>query len=397
MGSSEYSKYRHERNYASDPIPIFMKQCLQIDIKLSNRIGELSVPKGVELYVEQGLECFQNDEGSVEANAVDMIEDNLCVEANAVDMIEDNLCVEANAVDMIEDHLCVEANAVDMIEDNLCVEANAVDMIEEDLCVEANAVDMIEEDLCVEANDVDMIEEDLCVEAIDVDMIEDNLCVEANAVDMIEEDLCVEANDVDMIEENLCVETNDMIEEDLCVEANDVDMIEEDLFVEANDVDMIEEDLCVEANDVDMIEEDLCGTIWNVTKNCIDRYQTQKPAPVIKGDRTSERLMLYLTFQCNNCLYQNQDEVVADQIWICGNDILRSTLSNFWKGRCARVQAVMEIVLLPSLKNIDTSLGDNDISRRKRVYTPDPLVKIDSIGQPRDIPNMYKAQNEIAA
>ena len=45
---------------------------------LSNRIRELSETKGVELYVEQGLECFQNDEVNVEANDVDMIEENLC-------------------------------------------------------------------------------------------------------------------------------------------------------------------------------------------------------------------------------------------------------------------------------------------------------------------------------
>ena len=51
---------------------------LKKDIELSNRIGELSVPKRVELYVEQGLECFQNDEVNVEANDVDMIEENLC-------------------------------------------------------------------------------------------------------------------------------------------------------------------------------------------------------------------------------------------------------------------------------------------------------------------------------
>ena len=111
-----------------------MKQCLNMDIKLSNRIGQLSVPKGVELYVEMGLECFQNDEGSVEANDVDMIEEDLCVEANDVDMIEENLCVEANDVDMIEENLCVEANDVGMIEEDLCVEANDVGMIEENLC-----------------------------------------------------------------------------------------------------------------------------------------------------------------------------------------------------------------------------------------------------------------------
>ena len=74
-----------------------------------------------------------------------------------------------------------------------------------------------------------------------------------------------------------------------------------------------------------------------------------------------------------------------------------STLPNLWKGRCASVQAVTGIVLLPSLKDVDTSLGVNDISRRKRAYTPDPLVKLYSIGQPRNIPDMYKAQDEVAA
>ena len=63
----------------------------------------------------------------------------------------------------------------------------------------------------------------------------------------------------------------------------------------------------VEANAAGMIEENLCDTIWSVTKNCLIRYQTRKPAPIIKGDRASERLMSYMTFQWHNCLYKNQD------------------------------------------------------------------------------------------
>ena len=61
----------------------------------------------------------------------------------------------------------------------------------------------------------------------------------------------------------------------------------------------------VEANDVGMIEENLCDTIWSVTKNCIDRYQTRSLAPIIKGDRASEHLVSNMTFQWHNCLYQN--------------------------------------------------------------------------------------------
>ena len=79
------------------------------------------------------------------------------------------------------------------------------------------------------------------------------------------------------------------------------------------------------------------------------------------------------------------------------NKKLRSTLPKLWKGRCARVQVVTEIVLLPSLEEGDVSLGNKGLSRSKRAYTPDPDVKIDSIGQPRGIPNKFKARNEIAA
>ncbi len=217
IGSSKYSRYLRMRNNDSDLTPPFMKTCQEMDITLSNIIGELSVPKGVTLYVEKGLECFQNDEGSTEAN------------------------------------------------------------------------------------------------------------------------------------------------------------------------------------DVGMIEENSCDVIWNVTKDCINWGKTWRPEPVIKGNQSKANLVWHMLYAINNCVFQNQDEVVADQFWLCGNEILRSTLPKPWKGRCARVQAITEIVLIPPLKDDDTSLGDNKIGRQKRAYTPDPAIKIDDIGQPRGIPTEFKARNEVAA
>ena len=73
------------------------------------------------------------------------------------------------------------------------------------------------------------------------------------------------------------------------------------------------------------------------------------------------------------------------------SNTLRSTLPKIWKGSCARVQAVTEVVLIPPLKHDDTSLGGNNIGRQKRAYTPDPEMKSNKIGQPRGIPYEYKA------
>ena len=58
---------------------------------------------------------------------------------------------------------------------------------------------------------------------------------------------------------------------------------------------------------------------------------------------------------------------------------------------------VTEIVLLPSLDDAGGDLESNELSRRKRAYEPDVTIKFDKIGQPRGIPEKFKAQNEIAA
>jgi len=59
--------------------------------------------------------------------------------------------------------------------------------------------------------------------------------------------------------------------------------------------------------------------------------------------------------------------------------------------------AATEVVILPSLKEEDSSLETNELHRHRRVYEPDPNVTIDRIGQPRGIPDQFKARNEIAA
>jgi len=55
-----------------------MEVCREIDISLSDEVGELIIPQQADLYIEKGLECYQNDEGNVEAEDVGMISEDLC-------------------------------------------------------------------------------------------------------------------------------------------------------------------------------------------------------------------------------------------------------------------------------------------------------------------------------
>jgi len=61
-----------------------------------------------------------------------------------------------------------------------------------------------------------------------------------------------------------------------------------------------------------------------------------------------------------------------------------------WTRLCARVMLAQSTVILP-IKH------ETGFQRMKRAYTPDPEIKLDAIGQPRGIPNEFKARNEIAA
>ena len=48
--------------------------------------------------------------------------------------------------------------------------------------------------------------------------------------------------------------------------------------------------------------------------------------------------------------------------------ILRATLAKMWRGRCAKVQVVTEIAILPSLEDAVGNLESTNLNRRKRAY-----------------------------
>ena len=82
---------------------------------------------------------------------------------------------------------------------------------------------------------------------------------------------------------------------------------------------------------------------------------------------------------------------LADLWWLCNpKKGLMAKLPPDWTGLCARVMLAQSTVILP-IKH------ETGFQRMKRAYTPDPAVRLDAIGQPRGIPNEFKARNEIAA
>ncbi|KAJ8348779.1 hypothetical protein SKAU_G00273680 [Synaphobranchus kaupii] len=93
--------------------------------------------------------------------------------------------------------------------------------------------------------------------------------------------------------------------------------------------------------------------------------------------------------------YLVQSEAIADFYWICGGKELRATLPKGWKGICARVQLLQEVTIVKWEGQIDEEVWRDKPSRVKRAYEADPRVTIDSVGQPRGIPEEYKARNEI--
>ena len=97
---------------------------------------------------------------------------------------------------------------------------------------------------------------------------------------------------------------------------------------------------------------------------------------------------------------------MADQYWWCGRQRLYSTLPVGWTGRCARVQAILPKMVLPldfaekrrHRRAADTAPTSQPTTAKKKYkYKLDPKIRIDSIRQPRGIPNKFKARNEIAA
>ncbi|KAI2661443.1 envelope glycoprotein [Labeo rohita] len=80
---------------------------------------------------------------------------------------------------------------------------------------------------------------------------------------------------------------------------------------------------------------------------------------------------------------------------MCGKRKLLSALPLGWRGKCTRVRLVQELHIIEW--DSKSSLGKNETINHKvkRNYIPDPKVYIDSIGQPRGIPNQFKARDEV--
>ena len=129
---------------------------------------------------------------------------------------------------------------------------------------------------------------------------------------------------------------------------------------------------------------ELCDYVWLINDKC-SNDTIGKYAKLLKGTQTVP--------SAKTCPYHYQNQAVADHYWLCDSTTLRSVLPLDWKGRCARVQAVMEVVMF---KNTNSVIGQH-LHRTKITYKQDPKVWIDRIGQPRGIPEEFKARNEIAA
>ena len=93
------------------------------------------------------------------------------------------------------------------------------------------------------------------------------------------------------------------------------------------------------------------------------------------------------------CPYHYQNQVVADVFWLCDYAKgLRSTLPLGWAGKCARVHAVTQVI---HFKLNQTTEKLEETPRKRRAFKSD--VTIDAIGQPRGVPNDFKARNEVAS
>lgn len=88
-------------------------------------------------------------------------------------------------------------------------------------------------------------------------------------------------------------------------------------------------------------------------------------------------------------MLKTQDRGIADSFWMCGKNKLLNVLPEEWIGLCALVRAVQQVTI------IKTPQEEHVKTRTRREYEPDPRVYLDSIGQPRGVPNKFKARDEI--
>lgn len=147
-----------------------------------------------------------------------------------------------------------------------------------------------------------------------------------------------------------------------------------------------------------------CSVIWNLDpQKTLRNYDDPPFASSFRATGTKHGKIIEPAKNCENQTialpdidrYKDQTLALADFFWMCGNRKLLPSLPLGWTGTCTRVRIIQEIQVI----NWDTesTIGESDTInyRVKRSYKPDPTVYIDSIGQPRGIPDQFKARNEV--
>lgn len=142
-----------------------------------------------------------------------------------------------------------------------------------------------------------------------------------------------------------------------------------------------------------------CAIIWYIDKKNSWKSGVPSRAPELLAFGTTKGSKI-APEKCENQtialppieIYEDQSLIIADFFWICGGEILLPSLPVGWKGICVRVRLLQEVSMAQWGTEQSTNKEDN---RTKRGYEPDPNVYLDSIGQPRGIPNKFKARSEI--
>ncbi len=147
-----------------------------------------------------------------------------------------------------------------------------------------------------------------------------------------------------------------------------------------------------------------CVVIWHLDQDMYYDSTVLKSFSLIYATATVKTNMSIIKVK-DNCTeatisfplistMEDQLEAVADYYWVCGGKRLRATLPKNWKGICTRVRMLQGVTLLEGDLD-EVKQPQPERHRAKRAYEQDPSVYLDKIGQPRGIPEKYKARNEI--
>ncbi len=145
-----------------------------------------------------------------------------------------------------------------------------------------------------------------------------------------------------------------------------------------------------------------CVVIWHLDQNMYYDSRVLKSFSLIYATATISTNMSIIQVK-DNCTkatisfslirtMEDQLEAVADYYWVCGGKRLRAIWPKDWKGMCTRVRMLQEITLIEGDLD-EVKQPQPKRNRAKRAYEKDPNVSIDVTGQPRGIPQKYKAIN----